>query len=252
MTELVGRRIVVTGGASGMGEGIVRAFSEMGAAVVSMDVDATLGSRIASEANAAFQACDVSDEDSVREAFASATDTLGGLDVLVHAAGIAPAVSAEKTSVELWNDVYAVNATGTFLTNREAFPYLKDKGGRIVNFASGAGMNGYPGKPAYAAAKGAVLAWTRSIAVEWAPYGITANAVAPMIWTSMYDKTRSEMTPERLAAHDAKFREMIPLGGKLGDIQKDLVPVVTFLAGDGSRFMTGQTFSVDGGKNMVR
>jgi len=252
MSELVGRRIIVTGGASGMGEGIVRAFTKMGAAVVSLDVNTTLGSAIADEAGASFQSCDVSDETSVHEAFAAATATLGGLDVLVHAAGVAPAAPAAETDVELWQQVLAVNATGTFLTNRAAFPHLKENGGRIINFASAAGMNGYPGKSAYAAAKGAVLAWTRSIATEWAPFGITANAMAPMIWTSMYDKTRSEMSPEQLAAHDAKIRAMIPIGGKLGDIQQDLVPVVAFLAGEGSRFMTGQTFSVDGGKNMVR
>ncbi|RZL85315.1 MAG: SDR family oxidoreductase [Rhodococcus sp. (in: high G+C Gram-positive bacteria)] len=252
MSELVGRRIIVTGGASGMGEGIVRAFTKMGAAVVSLDVNTTLGSAIADEAGASFQSCDVSDETSVHEAFAAATATLGGLDVLVHAAGVAPAAPAAETDVELWQQVLAVNATGTFLTNRAAFPHLKENGGRIINFASAAGMNGYPGKSAYAAAKGAVLAWTRSIATEWAPFGITANAMAPMIWTSMYDKTRSEMSPEQLAAHDAKIRAMIPIGGKLGDIQQDLVPVVAFLSGEGSRFMTGQTFSVDGGKNMVR
>lgn len=252
MESLSGRKVIVTGGASGMGEGIVRAFAQNGAAVASLDVNASLGAQIAAEVGASFHRCDVSSEEQVAEAFRTAVAELGGLDVLVHAAGVAPAVPAEKTETALWQSVMGINATGTFLTNKAAFEYLKVNGGRIINFASGAGMNGYPGKSAYASAKGAVLAWTRSIAVEWAPHGITANAMAPMIWTSMYDKTRSEMSPEQLSAHDAKMCAMIPVGGKLGDIYTDLVPVVAFLASEGSRFMTGQTFSVDGGKNMVR
>lgn len=256
MTEVdygvAGKRVLVTGGASGMGAGIVRAFPGLGAKVFSVDLNEADGAAIAKEAGAGFAVCDVTSSQSVSAAVQAAVDTLGGLDVLIHAAGVAPGSPAADASLDTWNLALAVNATGTFLTNTAVFAHLKEHGGRIINFASAAGIKGYPGKPAYAAAKGAVVAWTRTIAVEWAPYGILANAISPGIWTPMYDKTRASMTPEQLAAHDETMKTAVPLGGKLGDIDRDLVPVAAFLSGPGAGFLTGQIFAVDGGSTMLR
>lgn len=249
---LAGRRIIVTGGASGMGEGLVRALPGLGASVVSLDINAEVGTQIAAEAGAGFVPVDVSDKQSVTAAIDQAVALLGGLDVLIHAAGIAPGAKAEDIALDQWNQVMAINATGTFLTNQAVFPHLKNKGGAILNFASSAGVKGYPNKAAYAAAKGAVVAWIRSIAVEWGRYNIRVNGVAPAIWTPMYDKTRAAMTPEQLTGHEAMLRGSIPLGGKLGDIKGDLVPVVAFLASEGAHFMTGQIVPVDGGAMMMR
>ncbi|MCY1461631.1 3-oxoacyl-[acyl-carrier-protein] reductase FabG [compost metagenome] len=109
-----------------------------------------------------------------------------------------------------------------------------------------------PGAAHYAASKGAVLAWTRTLAQEWARHGITVNALAPMIWTPMYDVHRAKMSAEELAAHDQMLSRIIPLGGKLGNAEQDLAPVMVFLAGEGSRFITGQTLCVDGGTVPVR
>lgn len=251
-TRLDGIRVIITGGASGMGEGLVRAFPGLGAKVVSLDLSAESGQRIAEEAGAGFQTIDVSDKESVDTAIDAAVAELGGLDVLVHAAGIAPSSSGESTTVSLWDTIMAVNARGTMLTNQAAFRHLKAHGGRILNFASAAGVIGLPNKPAYAASKGAVLGWTRTVAQEWAKYNVTVNAIAPAIWTAMYDKTRSEMTEEQLAGHDAMMAKSVPIGGKLGDITKDFVPVMAFYSSEGAGFMTGQTISVDGGTLMVR
>ncbi|WP_038171447.1 SDR family NAD(P)-dependent oxidoreductase [Tomitella biformata] len=246
-----GRRVVITGGASGMGAALVAALSDSDAQVLSLDITEPEGERVAAAAGAAFLRCDVTDKDSVDRAFAEGVRALGGLDVLIHAAGIAPSSPAESTPMSMWESTMAVNATGTFLTNQAAFEHLRERGGRIINFASAAGAKGLPGKAAYAASKGAVLGWTRTVAVEWAKHGITVNAIAPAIRTPMYEKTRASMTSEQLAAHDQHLTTLIPLGGKLGKVE-DLVPVLEFIAGEGSRFMTGQIFAVDGGSLMVR
>ena len=251
--QLSGRRIIITGGASGMGEGLVRAFPALGARVVSMDRAEEVGRRIATESGASgFASVDVTNEHSVEEAVAQAVKLLGGLDVLIHAAGAAPSGAAAATSLDLWSHAFAVNATGTFLMNRAVFPHLTARGGSILNFASAAGVKGHPGKAAYAAAKGAVLAWTRTVAAEWGVHGISVNAIAPAIWTAMYDRTRSEMTAEELAVHDSLKAKAIPLGGRLGDVDEDFVPVLAFLASKDARFINGQTIAIDGGMLMVR
>jgi NAD(P)-dependent dehydrogenase (short-subunit alcohol dehydrogenase family) len=242
---LKGRRIIITGGASGMGEGLVRNLPGLGATVVSLDSNEAVGQAIADASDAAgFVAVDVSDQGSVAAAVDRAVKILGGLDVLIHA--------AHDMSLALWDRVMAVNATGTFLVNQAVFPHLQAGGGAILNFASAAGVHGNAGKAAYAAAKGAVLAWTRSIAVEWAPYRITVNAIAPAIWTPMYNRTRSEMTEQQLADHDAQKLKAIPLGGRLGDVDRDFTPVIAFMASEGARFVTGQVIAIDGGMIMVR
>ena len=250
--QLDNRRIVVTGGASGMGASLVRALPALGASVVSLDIAVEPGAQYAAEAGAVFVECDVTNDRSVNNAMSDAVKHLGGLDVLVHAAGIAPGAPAAQIEVEAWDRIFAVNTTGTMLTNRAAHEHMKSTGGQIINFASAAGILGYPGKAAYAATKGAVVAWVRTIAVEWAPLGITVNAVAPAIKTPMYERTRAAMTPEQLATHDEDLRKQIPLTGELGDTHRDFVPVLAFLCSDGAKFITGQVLPVDGGALMMR
>lgn len=249
--QLAGKRIIVTGGARGIGAAVVNAFVEEGAFVVSLDV----GESAAMENNnggwARSRVCDVSDSDSVNAAFAFACEQLNGLDVLVHAAAIAPNATADAITLDEWEKVFAVNTRGTFLTNRAAYERLKDHGGRIINFASAAGVMGQPGKAHYAASKGAVLAWTRTVAREWGPLGITVNAIAPAMWTPMYDATRASMSAEQLQQHDAYMAGQVPIGGRLGEPARDLAPVLVFLAGEGSRFVTGQTLMIDGGMLML-
>ena len=251
-----GKRIIVTGGASGMGATMVRGYVRGGAHVASFDIDPA-GAKVAADAAATgpgsvdFIACDVGSEGSVAEAVAHAVERLGGLNVLVHAAGICPRSTIEDMTLSEWERVMLVNATSTFLLNRAVFSHLREHGGKIINFASGMGVLGTENPAHYAASKGAVLAWTRSVARAWGKYRITANAIAPAIWTPMYEQKRASMTPDQLAAHDAEQAQKRLIGGKLGDPDRDFMPMMLFLASDGSNYLTGQTYKIDGGGLML-
>jgi NAD(P)-dependent dehydrogenase (short-subunit alcohol dehydrogenase family) len=95
------------------------------------------------------------------------------------------------------------------------------------------------------------MAWTRAVAQEWSRFGITVNSIVPAIWTPMYDAHRARMTDEERTMHDLQMRHAVPLGGRLGDPERDLAPVLVFLASDGARFITGQAIAVDGGMVML-
>lgn len=251
---LSGKRIIVTGAARGIGASAARALAAAGATVTGLDISTAPLEQPAAEGagSLTFGVCDVSSRASTTAAVDQAVAEMGGLDVFIHVAGLQRYTPAETITDDEWDLVLGVNAKGTMITNQAAFPHLKDRGGRIVNFASAAGALGLRGCAHYAASKGAVLAWTRTIAQEWGRYGIAANAVAPGMWTPMYDATRAGMSPEQLEAHDRGMAMMIPLGGRLGDPDTDMAPVLVFLASDASRFITGQTLAVDGGLMMVR
>jgi NAD(P)-dependent dehydrogenase (short-subunit alcohol dehydrogenase family) len=255
---LVGKRVIVTGSSRGIGASAVAALVRAGARVAAFDVAVEAGQAMAAKASesgpgaAKFRICDVASRSSVTAAVDAAVAEMGGLDALVNVAGIQQYTPAEQITDDDWDRLFAVNARGTMTTNQAAFPHLKEKGGRIINFASAAGAAGLRGCAHYAASKGAVLAWTRTIAQEWGQYGITANAIAPGMWTPMYDATRERLSPRERAFHDKRMAAMIPLGGRLGDPDTDMAPVLVFLVGEGARFMTGQTLAVDGGLLMVR
>jgi len=251
MERLDGKRIIVTGGTSGMGEGVVRAFPGLGAKVVFWGRNEKAGKKIEEETGAIFVKADVADKESVDEAMKKSVELLGGVDVLVHAAGVGPHCPAEMIQFDDWKTTMAINATGTFLTNEAVFPYMKENGGNILNFTSASAFINSPGQAHYAASKGAVNCWSRTIAKEWMVYNIRVNMIAPCIKTPMYEQMRGMMTPEQLAQHDADMAKLC-IGGQMGDMESDFIPVMAFMASDGSKFMTGQTISVDGGIMMVR
>ena len=247
------RKIIVTGGASGIAAATVRAYAREGARVAALDVNDEGGRRVAAEAGprVTYHHCDVSRRAEVVDVFARAVAQLGGLDVLAHVAGAERGTPAEDIPDEEWDLVFDVNVKGTLYTNQAAFRHMKERGGRIINFGSGAGIRGQRGSAHYSAAKGAVMAWTRTVAQEWARYQITVNSVVPAIRTPMYDAYRARMSEEERAMHDLAMQHVIPLGGRLGDPDRDIAPVMVFLAGDGARFITGQAIAVDGGMIML-
>lgn len=251
--KLDGKRIIVTGGARGIGAAVVRAYALEGAQVASFDVLDESGKQVAEGADnkgpgtVRYYHCDVSRQSEVKDAFASALGNLGQLDVLANVAGIERSSPAEVITDKELDLIFKINFYGAVYTNQEAFKYMHERGGRIINFGSSAGLMPFVNGAHYSAAKGAVISWTRTVAHEWGKYGIGVNAVAPAIWTSMYDEHRAVMSHEQIKAHDAMMSALIPLGGQLGDADRDIAPVMIFLASEDSRFITGQIIPVDGG-----
>lgn len=243
------KKVILVGGGSGMGAACVRSLAAAGASVVSLDISEESGRRVAEEAGQRFHQCDVTNRDQVFAVIDQAAGELGGVDALVHAAGIAlPPGRAEDVTDEAWARVMDVNARGPMLTNQAALPHLK-KGERnsITNFSSSAALTAQPKGAAYAASKAAVMAWTRTIAVEWAPFDIRANVIHPTAWTPMMEEYRSGLSEEARIAYDEGLSRRVPLGGKFGDPDCDIAPVITFLVSDGARFVTGQNICINGG-----
>ena len=256
--QLSGKRIIVTGGSQGIGEAAVRAYVKAGADVFSLDINEELGTSVAREASAAgpgtarFLRCDVSNRAEVDAAFDRAAAELGGLDVLAHIAGVHRHAPTHQVPDDTLAWIFAVNVNGTIYTNGAAYRHMAGSGGAIINFGSESGLTAEVNNAVYGASKAAVHTWTRSVAREWGPKGIRVNAVLPYVVTPMYAQFRAALSPEELAAHDQATAEQIPLGGKFGNPDEDLAPVLVFLASEGSRFITGQLLPVDGGLISVR
>ncbi|MGV9862710.1 SDR family NAD(P)-dependent oxidoreductase [Rhodococcus koreensis] len=257
--QLEGKRILVTGGAQGIGAAIVKAYVAEGAQVRSYDLNEAGGQSTAEEANevgpgsVTFSKLDITDGTATESLFRSAAEELGGIDVLVNIAGLQRSAMAEDITADLFDSIYRVNVLGTIHTNQSAFRIMKDAGtGAIINFGSMSGFTGELSNAAYGSSKGAVHTWTRTVAREWGPSGIRVNAVLPYVNTPMFDKYTSSLGPEELAAYQEQLRKDIPLGGTFGNAERDLAPVLVFLAGDASHFITGQLLPVDGGFAAVR
>ncbi|MBT2523363.1 SDR family NAD(P)-dependent oxidoreductase [Arthrobacter sp. ISL-28] len=252
--SIEGKRILVTGGARGIGGESSRYFAREGAHVVTFDVKDDEGQQLADEATSegpgtvSYRHVDVSNLNEIATGVDFAIEQLGGLDAVFNVAGITRSAPAEATPVEDWNDQFAINVRGLAYVCEATFPHLKDNGGSIVNFASDAALMDVPiHSSSFSASKGAVISYTRTIGREWAPYAIRANVVNPVVMTPIVEEVRSKMAPEERERYEREIDASVPLGGRLGDITLDLAPVLMFLASDASRFITSQILGVNGG-----
>jgi NAD(P)-dependent dehydrogenase (short-subunit alcohol dehydrogenase family) len=247
MFSLKGKVAIVTGGSSGLGVTFARALAEEGANIVlaarRLDKLNEVGddlSRLGVKVRSVQ--CDVSNQDQVQSLVDETLKTFGRLDIIVNNAGIAAMSPATEIAIEEWNRVVSVNLTGTFLCARTAARQMMKKGGgKIVNIASIYGAVGdvFPASPYYAT-KGAVINLTRDLAVEWAPFKINVNAIAPGFFPS-------EMTEGIF--QDPHYLEYINKQTPLGrtGAPDDLKGAIVFLASQASDYVTGQTIFVDGG-----
>lgn len=252
MERLDGKKIIITGGASGMGRTTVENFPALGAKVVFFDVNDKDGEEVAKISGAKYIHVDISNQEEVEKGFKEAVEYLGGLDVLIHAAAIAPQTLIENIKYEDWKKIMAINADGTYLTNVEAFKYMKDQHyGNIINFTSASAFITSPWHLCYGASKGAVTSWTRTLAKVLMPYMIRVNMIAPNIYTPLSLKLVAQMSPEDKEKFYGGMKGLM-LGDQKGDPIEDYLPVAAFMASDSSKFITGQTICVDGGTMMVR
>ena len=226
---LDGRVAVVTGAQRGIGKAIAETLAGNGANVAALDLEAPTHPGILGIA------CDVSSEEAIDAAFAEVEAKLGTVSVLVLNAGIYPIVPFEETTLELWNRTMAINLTGAFLAARRALPGMRAQGyGRLVGIGSSAGKaGGARSIAAYAASKGAVMTMMKSIANEYAKFGITSNALAPaLIDTEMIAATRDLVT-------------RIPVG-RFGTTD-EVAALVAFLCSEHAGYITGEVTDINGG-----
>ncbi|GIW33014.1 SDR family NAD(P)-dependent oxidoreductase [Meiothermus sp.] len=242
--DFQGKVVVVTGGASGMGEASARAFAKAGARVVIVDRNQERAEQIAREAGALAWVGDVSDSTFCNRVVAETLAQYSRLDVLVNAAGIIVRARGEDTTDEQWNRILGVNVSGTFFMCRAAIKAMKPQGsGAIVNFGSIWGDLGADGVAAYCASKGAVHNLTRALALEHAKDGLRINAVCPgEVNTPMLLSERKEpVTPALLQ----RLADTVPMG-RLAD-PTEIAEVVLFLASSKASYMTGSLVLVDAG-----
>lgn len=261
--RLEGKRIIVTGGAGGIGGGTVRSYVKEGAKVALIDIRDEEAERVANAANELAQGpgqvtyyhCDVSHGDEVFPTFERIIDDLGGLDALAHlAAKDDTHKQPEEWTEQEMNAYWAVNLNGTILTNQAAYrQFQKENKGIIINYASDTGLEGSPVQGVYATSKGGVLAWTRSIANSWArAHNVRCNSVCPQIMTRLYQGYIDALEGKAKERFIASRKAAYPLYGWPGDPDIDAGPVMVFLASEDSRFINGQIISINGGSKFVR
>ncbi len=244
--DFVGKVVLVTGAASGMGAATAREFAAAGADVVIVDRNAVLAEQVAGEIGTGPPVLgDVSDSAFCQRAVDSALERHGGLDILVNCAGVIVRADAQGTSDEQWLDVMAVNVNGVFFMSRAAIGPMKKQGrGTIINFGSIWGGVGAAGVVAYCASKGAVHQITRAMALDHVKDGIRINAVCPgEVNTPMLASGRpAPPTPEAL---QQLAEATVPMGRLAEPVE--IARVVLFLASEGASYMTGALVPIDAG-----
>ncbi len=247
MERLSGKKTIVTGATSGIGEAIARLFAAEGAHIALAGRRTQLGQRVAGEiqdagGRAFFVQADVTDSNSVEELVRVAASKMGGVDILVNDAGNPVHGRMESLTEDDWDMAMDTNAKGVFLCSKAAIPHMvKEKGGCIVNIGSVGGLKGYPGGSAYAPSKAAVAMLTRIMAIEYGKDGVRANCIAPgSIETPAWGSRVTREVRNQIA-------KLVPLG-RVGK-PEDVAELALFLASNESSYITRTVIVVDGGQS---
>lgn len=245
--RLDGKVAIITGGARGVAKGVALAFAKAGAKLLIVDREAALGQETTAElaalgAEAAFLPFDLARHEALGEIVETALARFGKLDILVNAAQASLQLPLAQTGIEEMRVPFDTGFWPSFLLMRAAYPHLKATRGCIINFGSGAGLEPTPGLGAYAAAKEAIRAISKSAAYEWGGDGIRVNVVCPFA-NSPGVQAWSQSDPEGYARQLSK----VPLR-RIGDCETDIGAAVLFLASAEAGYVTGQTLMIDGGQ----
>ena len=239
--------VIITGGASGIGEGMVRRFCAEGAQVILADVDTASGERVSSDCGARFVAHDVSSEPSWEALQQIVQNEYGRLDALLNNAGIVSNQSIVEADVATWNHLLSINLTGMMLGCRTSIAMMRENpgaaGGAIVNTASSTSYLAIPSDVAYTTSKAGVVGLTKSVAVHCATEGlnIRVNSIHPGATLTNILRTALKNTPEM----ETRLNRMSPMG-RLGTVE-EVAAMALFLASDEASFCTGGQFPVEGG-----
>jgi NAD(P)-dependent dehydrogenase (short-subunit alcohol dehydrogenase family) len=258
--RMQGKVAFLTGGGAGIAKASALAFVREGAKVAIVDINGEVGRRAEADIRAAggdvlFIEADVTQDSAVKDAIGRTAERFGRLDVLVNCAGgsLQEDVPVHEMSLEIWQRTIALNLLHPFLSCRYGIPHMmKGGGGSIVNFASHLGMIGSE-KPAYAAAKGGIVSFTKTLAAQYADHGIRANAIAPAV-------VRTERSIKRWENKDAMLAEKPTPAMRERQMKQKLYPfsigephhiaeICVFLASDESRMVNGTTIAADGGRS---
>jgi len=237
---LSGKTAIVTGGSAGIGKAIAEEFRNQGASVVIANRSEEKGRQTAEELGCSFIQCDVSSYDAVTDLVDRTVEEHGGLDIMVNNAGIGMTGTVETTAIDDWQQLLEVNLNGVIYGTRAAMPYLKESAGCVLNVASVFGLVGGPQTAAYATAKGAVVNFTRTTAVDYAEAGVRVNSICPgFVRTAM---TESELEKD-------SFYEFVLNQTPIDRVAEpeEVAKPAAFLASEGASYITGVNLPIDGG-----
>jgi 3-hydroxybutyrate dehydrogenase len=256
--SLSGKSVVVTGSTSGIGEGIARAFAAAGANVMlngfgdAAQIE-TLRAALAKEhnVNVLYSPADMSKPQAITDMIAQANKAFGSIDILVNNAGIQHVAAVDEFPPEKWDAIIAINLSSVFHATRAALPGMKaKKWGRVINIASAHGLVASPFKSAYVAAKHGVLGFTKSLALEVAEMGITANSICPgYVLTPLVEKQIDDQAKVHGIPRENVIRDVLlaPQPNKRFVAVDEVASLALYLASDAAVAITGSSFSIDGG-----